>query len=220
MRAKHLIAVAALVGGVLANLGHAYAGPTTGKYMFNKPPGNQGPSKTYDSTPPGAGMVTATGENGGDPDLYATDEGFADEGLGIAGTASNEIVPGFFVQLDLINLTIPPLTSARLGFRASGLTTSPAGEWEVFGTNTAGVIDDSAVLLDSGNGDELIPDLGTDIVGVYRYLDVTAAQGGFLLAEIDATFIPAPEPASLALFGTALFGTALLRFGMVRRRRR
>lgn len=52
MRAKHLIAVAALVGGVLANLGHAYAGPTTGKYMFNKPPGNQGPSKTYDSTPP------------------------------------------------------------------------------------------------------------------------------------------------------------------------
>jgi hypothetical protein len=220
MRAKNLIAVAALVGGVLAGLGQAYAGPTTGKITFNKPPGNQGPTQTYDSAPPGAGTVTATGESNGDPDLFATDDGFDDEGLGIAGTAGNEIVAGFFVQLDLIDLTIPPLTSARLGFRASGLTTSPAGEWEVFGTNTADVIDDSAVLLDSGDGDALIPDLGTDIVGVYRYLDVTASQGGVLLAEIDVTFIPAPEPNSLALLGTALFGTALLRFGMMRRRRR
>ncbi|HUC70518.1 MAG TPA: PEP-CTERM sorting domain-containing protein [Stellaceae bacterium] len=212
MRRKYLIAVVALAGAALASLGQAYAGPTTGKILFNKPPGNQGPTKTYDSAPPGGGKVTATGENGGDPDLYGTDEGFADEGVGIAGTAGNEIVPGTFVQLDLIDLTIPPLTSARLGFRASGITSG--GEWEVFGTNTADAIDDSATLLLSGTGDGLIPDLGADIIGVYRYLDVTALSGGILLAELDDTFA-APEPTSLALVGAALFG-----FGMVRRRRR
>src|SRR5437762_108233 len=111
MRAKHLIAVAALVGATLAGLGQAHA--ILGGYMFDDPTGDLGPMQDYASDPPGGGDITATGEDVSDfgpslfrpsllllifPDLFGTNEGFADQGVGIAGTANNEIVPGTFIQ--------------------------------------------------------------------------------------------------------------------------
>jgi|SRR6266436_6690721 hypothetical protein len=84
--------------------------------------------------------------------------GEGNQGVGVPGTPPNEIVSGTFVQLDLINLTIPPLTNARLGFRASGVQSGDV--WEVFGTNSAGTLVD-ATFIASGTDANFVPDLGT-----------------------------------------------------------
>jgi hypothetical protein len=230
MRGNGLIAAAALVLAALAPSLPANAVP----YDFNDPTGDLGTDFTYGSAPPDGEPVTATGEDTRGPHLFGKNDP-GNMGVGILGTTQsngqiNEITPSFYVQLDLINIpppppeieltlapSMPPATSARVGFRASGVDDGDV--WAVFGTNTADIprsaIFDEATFIASGSGDALIPDLGTDIIGVFRYLDITALSGGILVAEIDAAVPAAPEPASLAILGSAL-----LTFGVFRFRRR
>jgi hypothetical protein len=194
--------------------------------------------QTYPSAPPGGPPITATGEDTRGPFLFGKNTP-GNMGVGILGTTSanngqtNEITPGFYVQLDLINLTPPPpstdrirafapstplVTSPRVGFQASGVEEGDV--WAVFGTNTADIPADTlsdselTTFIASGSTADFIPDLGTDIIGRFRYLDITAFSGGILLSQIDVALLRTPEPT-----GIALLGAALVIFGMFRFRR-
>jgi hypothetical protein len=231
MRGKTLIAAAALVVA-LAPLGPVDADP----YPFFDPAGFLGQDLPYPSAPSGGPPITATGEDARGPFLFGKNTP-GNMGVGIHGTTSanngqiNEIVPGFYVQLDLINLTPPPpstkitlafapstplVTSPRVGFQASGVEEGDV--WAVFGTNEpdipADILFDSevATFIASGSTADFIPDLGADIIGTFRYLDITALSGGILLSQIDVALVRTPEPTGIALLGAALFIFGVLRF--------
>jgi hypothetical protein len=236
MRGKGLIAAAALAVAAVVPLGTTHAVP----YLFFDPTGQLGEDQLYSSAPPDGAPVNATAEDTRGPFLFGKNTP-GNTGVGIFGTTSanngqiNEITPGFYVQLDLINLTTPPsfpgpaitlaatvtpptLTSNRVGFQASSVEEGDV--WAVFGTNTADIpaaaLSVLATFIASGSTGDFIPDLGTDIIGAFRYLDVTAFSGGILVSEIDVA-VATPEPASLAILGSAFLTFGVFRF---RRRRR
>jgi len=219
MKPKHLIATAVLVAGSLLGLKPAQATPVTVVWDFTPATSTLfGTTNTYTSTSSPAlspaESILASGFAGTTPeDLYGKNTGAGEQGLGLNNDPSgdHEVTPGSFIQLNLSQLSAPPLLSLSLSLQ-TGSTTSP-DEWAVYGTNTPGTLA-GATLIDTGVNDNLISSLPGSILGTYTYLDFTALSGNVLLAEIDDTFnVPSsvPEPAGLAIFAAGLGGLFFFR---------
>jgi hypothetical protein len=145
--------------------------------------------------------VVLTAFGGGD--LYRKQAGGDESGMGLTNDPSgdDEIFAGHgFIQIDLATLNEILPTSFALSFMANSAT-SP-DEWQVCVTNTAG--SDTCASPITGT-DEVVHTINT---AGDRYIDFSAVRGNVLLAElsVDPPAAAAPEPASLALLGTALIG--------------
>ncbi len=199
-----------------ATLGHA--GSIT--WDFNQFLGVLGTSQSFDSAPTGVD-ITAYGYgclhshfNGCQAkNLYGKSDGSGEEGLGIYNRdGQNEINVNQFVQLDLTNFfahaptgdtfTIESVQSTE-GFafyqsNALGL----AGALITGSTSGSGAIYTTAFTLDPTKGD---------------FVSLSATHGNVLLSGLTADFgAPSPEPATLALVGSALIGLASLRRRKIR----
>jgi hypothetical protein len=159
--------------------------------------------------------VTATAFGTAGAQLFGKAVGPGENGLGLTGNVNNpdnEITPGNFVQLDLLGLTVPPLTSINMSFATNSTTGIDA--WQVFGTNTAncptiaGCIA-GATSLATGTDEGVHTLVGVLGSTGFRFLDVTATAGDILINELDNN-INVPLPGAIWMFGAGLGGLGLL----------
>jgi hypothetical protein len=153
-------------------------GNGTSTWNFATPTGNQGNTQPY--TVNGI-TITAYGykNSGTATALYGRNDGADEYGLGIAGTAENEIDLSNFVQLDLSGAIASGAQNAMMI-----VTSVQSGEsFNVYGSNTLGSI--GTLLLSNKTADATpfaIPSFPN-----YKYIGVRAAAGNVLLGAVSFT---------------------------------
>lgn len=146
-------------------------------------------------------IATAFPAPGSAGTLFAKQSGGDENGLGLTNdpTHDNEITAGSFIQLNLLDIPVVPLTIVM-----DSSTGSDA--WKLYETNTVGAT--SGTVEATGTNE-----VAFTIDPADDYLDVTATGGNVLLSSLSFT-APTPEPSGLMLLGTGILGLA----GVVRRK--
>jgi hypothetical protein len=166
--------------------------------------------------------ITAYGyDNVSGPDtphtLYYKDTSNTDHGLGLVGTANNELQnnsgsPLQYIQFDLTSILSLGFTNGQI--KISSVDTGEG--WTLYGSNTLGTLGTN--LNPAGFGDTTnntwvnIPDFGT-----YKYVSVVSTIDDVLPWALRATVVPIPEAASVIPVLCLVVGATALE---ARRRRR
>jgi hypothetical protein len=200
---------ACVLGLSFALLGIPTASAVT--WNFNLPPGADGTSQSYDSTPPSGFVLTAAGFSSagqlliGTPNvnLFGKNDGGNENGVGLVNDPSgdNEISGTSLIRIALGAGVIAPVT-----FQMNSTTDGEA--WLVSGSNSATT--GFAPLL--AGTDEL-----SHSIPFFNFYTFSATVGNVLLASMTAAVVPSP------IVGAGLPGLIVACGGLIalaRRRRR
>ena len=118
-------------------------------------------------------------------DLYFKDGKGGEKGIGLTGTAHNEIGPGF---VQFLSAGVDSLLLSSL---------QPGEEWALYGSSAAGATEDTLIATGTGKLVNLSGDDG------YTYISIGAANGDFLIksARVEDN-VRASEPGTPALMMT------------------
>jgi hypothetical protein len=143
------------------------------------PVGNVGTSQPYtvnNLTVTAYGYTGTT--NGTAASLYANDSGGDLYGLGIVGSANNQIDAGHFVTLDISAINAAGGSNAQITIAGASNTDT----FTVYGSNTLGSI--GTALISGGAANDLVP-LTITNASSYKYLSVRATAGAVLVEAIS-----------------------------------